>query len=73
MRNSSPRLYTLSFLRGLGRALDLRGSVQAGYPRTHGDWRRSDAAALASDWQAVWGDLGHAYEQVKRGTAAAHG
>lgn len=56
------------FLRGLGRALDLRGAIGGRYsPRR--EWNRSDRAAMISDWTAVFRDLGAAYERVKeRGT-----
>lgn len=64
-----------SFLRGLGRALDLRGATVPTYalrrPRRP---PASDRAALASDWDAVWNDLGTAFARVKqRDAARAHG
>lgn len=52
------------FLRGFGRALDLRGSIGGRYsPRR--EWNRSDRSATVSDWTAVLRDLGGAYERVK--------
>lgn len=59
------RLDSKSFFRGLGRVLDLRGSVQARYAR-RARWHRDDRAAIASDWRAVWGDLGTAYSRVRQ-------
>ncbi|WP_420126009.1 hypothetical protein [Longimicrobium sp.] len=53
------------FFRGFGRALDLRGSGGRRYsPRR--EWHRSDGAAMASDWTAVFQDLAGAYERVKQ-------
>lgn len=59
------RFDTQSFFRGLGRALDLRGSVPATYTR-RARRHRDDAAAIADDWRAVWGDLGTAYDRVRQ-------
>lgn len=53
------------FLRGLGRALDLRGASRGRYGAAR-QWHRSDHAATASDWDAVLRDLGEAYVRVKR-------
>lgn len=63
---SMQRLNSTDFLRGFGRALDLRGAIGARrrYARR---WERSDGGALASDWCSVFRDLGEAFERVKRG------
>jgi hypothetical protein len=54
-----------SFLRGIGRALDIGATITPTYvPRT--PWRRPDAAAVSADWQAVWSDLGIAYARVRQ-------
>jgi hypothetical protein len=61
-----------SFLRGLGRALDLRGAIEPTYARR--STPRSDRAAVAHDWAAVWGDLNTAFDRVRqRDAARAHG
>lgn len=52
------------FFQGFGRALDLRASVGGRYSQRR-EWHRSDGAAMASDWTAVFRDLGGAYERVK--------
>lgn len=59
------RFDTRGFFRGFGRVLDLRGSVPTRYTR-RARWHRSDAAAIADDWRAVWGDLGAAYTRVRQ-------
>ena len=58
------REYTKHLVRGFGRAIDIRGGT-ARYSRR---WERlpSDSAALASDWNAVWSDLGRAFQQVRQ-------
>lgn len=64
-----------SFLRGLARALDIRGAVAPHYHhhRLLGE-QGSDEAAVAADWAAVWSDLGGAFSRVvERDTADAHG
>jgi hypothetical protein len=67
------RIYSKSFLRGFARALDLRGAVPPSY-LSRRIIRRSDRAAIASDWAAVWSDLGTAFSRVvERDTAEAHG
>jgi hypothetical protein len=58
------KLNTRSFVRGMARVLDLRGTVDATYARRHSSRVRSDHAAIASDWQAVWSDLGAAFSRV---------
>lgn len=58
------RLNSRFFLRGFGRALDLRGATSGRYSSRR-DRSRSDHAAIASDWSFVFHDLGHAYERVK--------
>ena len=64
-----------SFLRGLGRALDLRGATAPTYAlRRPRGTPLSDPAAVAADWDAVWNDLGTAFARVKqRDAARAHG
>lgn len=58
------RLNSRFFLRGFGRALDIRGATSARYsPRR--DWSRSDRAAVESDWSFVFHDLSDAYERVR--------
>ena len=62
-----------SFLRGLGRARDLRGATVPTYAR-RSSTLPSDAAAVAADWAAVWGDLGAAFTRVRqRDAARTHG
>lgn len=63
------RFDSKSFFRGFGRALDIRGSISPRYGRRPSG-HRSDYAAVASDWQAVWGDLDRAYLEVKRRDAS---
>jgi hypothetical protein len=58
------RLNTRSFVRGMARVLDLRGSVGSTYTRYRSNRARSDYAAVASDWHAVWSDLGAAFSRV---------
>lgn len=67
-------MYTSNFLRGFGRALDIRGSLRPRYARRRTAYL-SDEAAVASDWAAVWSDLGSAYTKVVQRDAAggAHG
>lgn len=52
------------FLRGFGRALDLRGAI-GGRHAPRREWNRSDRAAMIADWTVVFRDLGGAYERVK--------
>lgn len=59
------RLNSRYFFRGFGRALDLRGAIGGRYSSPRG-WNRSDGAAMAGDWSAVFRDLGEAYESVKQ-------
>jgi hypothetical protein len=61
----SQRRYARSFLRGFGRALDLRGAIGGRYSSRR-EWNRSDRAAMASDWSAVLRDLGNACARVKQ-------
>jgi hypothetical protein len=61
---------TNNFLRGFGRALDVRGSLEAGYAR-RARHALSDHAAIASDWDEVWSDLGTACDRVMAGDPAA--
>ena len=68
MNRSGNRDFVQGFLRGFGRALDLRGAMVRP-PRQR--IRLSDTAALAADWDAVWNDLGEAFSRVKRRNAAA--
>jgi hypothetical protein len=63
------RLDGKSFFRGFGRALDIRGATRPRYER-RASWIRSDRAAVAADWQAVWGDLDRAYVQVRQREAS---
>lgn len=67
-------MYTSNFLRGFGRALDIRGSLRPRYARRRAPYP-TDEAAVASDWAAVWSDLGRAYTTVvqRDAGAAAHG
>ena len=64
MKGLGMREYTKHLVRGFGRVIDIRGGT-AGYSRR---WARlpSDSAAVASDWNAVWSDLGHAFQQVRQ-------
>ena len=63
-----------SFLRGVARALDVRGAVAPHYRRRAAREQPSDEAAVAADWAAVWSDLGTAFSRVvERDTADAHG
>ncbi|HEX8907353.1 MAG TPA: hypothetical protein VF771_21050 [Longimicrobiaceae bacterium] len=73
MQQTNRHAGTKSFLRGLARALDLRGSIVPTYaPRRRA--RRSDQAAIEADWSAVWNDLGIAFTRVKqRDAARSHG
>jgi hypothetical protein len=59
------RFDSSSFFRGFGRVLDLGGATTPTYAR-RARWHRDDAAAIASDWRAVWGDLGQAYGRVRQ-------
>lgn len=59
------RLDSKNFLRGFGRVLDVRGATTARYAHK-ARWIRSDSGAVASDWAAVFGDLGVAYHRVRR-------
>lgn len=63
------RLDSKSFLRGLGRALDIRGATTPRYMR-QASWHRSDRAAIAADWRAVWGDMDRAYRHVRKRDAS---
>ncbi len=59
------RFHSKSFLRGFGRVLDIRG---ARTPREYREpaWIQKDnAAAVAADWAAVFGDLSEAYCRVR--------
>jgi hypothetical protein len=73
MQRLNRRNCAKSFLRGFARALDLRGAVPPSY-QSRRIVRRSDRAAIASDWAAVWSDLGNAFSRVvERDIAEAHG
>jgi hypothetical protein len=63
-------VYTRNFLRGFGRAVDLRGALRPHYAR-RATPSHSDAAAIESDWAAVWGDLGQAFTAVRQRQAGA--
>ncbi|HEX8393005.1 MAG TPA: hypothetical protein VF665_11655 [Longimicrobium sp.] len=65
MRN----LISSSFLRGIGRVLDFRGAVPPRYVRP-ASTPVSDQAAIAADWEAVWGDLSIACGRVMGGSPA---
>ncbi|HEX8246324.1 MAG TPA: hypothetical protein VF541_22665 [Longimicrobium sp.] len=74
MQHTNGRAGVRSFLRGLGRALDVRGAVVPTYARRPRRTPPSDHAAMAADWDAVWNDLGTAFARVKqRDAARAHG
>lgn len=60
------RLDSSNFLRGLGRALDVRGATTPRYLRK-ARWIQSDSSAVAADWAAVFGDLDAAFHRVRRG------
>jgi len=73
MRQTNPYAGVRSFFRGLGRALDLRGATVPTYAR-HRSTPLSNEAAIASDWEAVWNDLGAAFTRVReRDAARTHG
>jgi hypothetical protein len=56
-----------AFVRGAARALDMGGSGKAVRSSRTGRYiRRSDAAAVAQDWQVVGGDLRKALTSVDR-------
>ncbi|MBW3572905.1 MAG: hypothetical protein KY467_17550, partial [Gemmatimonadetes bacterium] len=59
------RLNAKYAFRGFGRALDLRRAIHGRYA-FGGSWNRSDHAATATYWNAVFHDLTDAYERVKR-------
>jgi hypothetical protein len=63
------RLIGKHFLVGMGRTLDLRGASHARV-RARRTWHRSDRAAVASDWEAVFGDLGAAFQRVRQSRVA---
>lgn len=63
MEMINERLGSSPFFRGFGRALDIRGAMGR-RRRSRRAWHASDSAALASDWNAVFRDLGTAYERV---------
>jgi hypothetical protein len=66
------RIRARSLIRGVGRALDIRGSISRDLAtRRAPGARRSDRAAIASDWLAVWSDLGHAFSVVRKRDEAA--
>lgn len=65
------RFDSSSFFRGFGRVLDFRGAVVPTYAR-RARWHRDDNAAIAADWRAVMGDLGHAFARVRQ-RDAGHG
>lgn len=58
------RIDSKSFLRGFGRALDVRGALSPRYIRK-AHFIRNDNHAVASDWAAVFGDLNVAYYRVR--------
>lgn len=67
MKNPRRGAYAASFLRGVGRVLDLRGATTGAYVAARRTRAAiSDRAALASDWAAVWGDLDAAFAKVRR-------
>jgi hypothetical protein len=56
-----------AFVRGAARALDMGGSGKTTRSARSGRYlRRSDAAALAQDWQSVGRDLRKAIDTVDR-------
>ncbi len=59
------RLDGKNFLRGLGRALDVRGAITTRSSRKP-TWIQNDSNAVAADWAAVFDDLNVAYHRVRR-------
>ena len=66
------RLNSKDFFRGFARAIDIRGAIGGRYVRSR-PWHRSDGAAVAADWSAVFGDLDLAFERVKRSHRTENG
>lgn len=58
------RLDGKSFLRGFGRALDVRGAITPRHA-TEPEGIQNDGEALAADWAAVFRDLDAAYYRVR--------
>ncbi|HEU0013669.1 MAG TPA: hypothetical protein VFQ45_08290 [Longimicrobium sp.] len=69
----SRQRYVGGFMRGMARALDLRGSVNARYAYAPRAPYPPDEVVAASDWAVVFGDLGQAYWRVRQRESPAHG